>query len=326
MEHFRFFNSVEGDERVYEAQQFAEYFAQFLSSGLYHQDGQPNLKVYADANRKVRVESGSSIIRGHMYKNDSNLLLDISPSHATLDRIDRVVLRYDGTIANRYIKLFVVTGEASASPVPPALIRTNDVYELSLAQIFVGANTGNIDSSDITDERFNQDVCGLTSSLITVPTDELNEDFNQFKTQLNTEFYNWFNDAQLNMDSELFNSELRLVQLNQLGLLHQRYLDGKSTEDMDQGLFFDTLSDTSKIDTTNTSAVINTTDKKIQMGVGNLSSEVVWKPHSVGFVTDKVTHFQTRPVNELIPLTAEALAGQNKINIASVKVTITEVI
>lgn len=325
-EQYRFFNSIEGDKRSYEAKEFAEYFAQFLSSGLFHQNGKPNLKVLTDGtDRKVYAEAGTAIIKGHMYKNTENLYLDIEPSHTTLDRIDRIVLRLDNRVENRYIKAFVLKGIPASVPVAPELTRTDDIYELSLASVLVKANTWTIDSGLITDERLNEDVCGVVSSQITIPTDTIQADFDKFKSQINDEFYTWFNDLVLHSDAEFFNSAIRLLQLNQLEIIMQRYLEGKDTSMMDEGYFFDTLSDTSKIDLEKTSAVINTTDRQIEMGEGNIESVVVWKPHAVGFVTDKVTHFQTRPTNTFIPLTADALGGQNKINVASVKVTITEV-
>lgn len=151
----RFFNSVTGDERTYQAEDFAQFFQNFLGNGFFE-----GLGISAENTINTIVSPGSAFIEGHDYRNTTSLTLVHAPADATHDRIDRVVLRLNKDIEERSIKAFVKTGELGASPAPPALTRNNYVYEISLAQIRIVAGKSYIDSSQITDERGNHEVCG----------------------------------------------------------------------------------------------------------------------------------------------------------------------
>src|SRR5699024_9566578 len=87
-----------------------------------------------------------------------SLTLELADS--TNDSIDRIVLRLDRNTENRYIKSFVKKGTVSTNPKPPSLTRNDYVYELSLAQVRIEAGKSYIDSSQITDERGDIDLCG----------------------------------------------------------------------------------------------------------------------------------------------------------------------
>lgn len=167
MESYKFFNSAAGDPRTYQASDFAEYFASVLSTGLLHENLTPQLAVKASGtDLRTYVEPGEAIMKGHLYQNTENLYLTHSTANATMDRIDRVVLRLDERNEARFIKLFVVEGTPSTTPQAPALTRNSSVYELSLAQVRIRANTSTINPADVTDERLNSNVAGLVHSLI----------------------------------------------------------------------------------------------------------------------------------------------------------------
>lgn len=166
-----FFNSAPGDPRVYQASDFAQYFGKVLSTGLLHVNEVPGLNVKAGgADLRTYVEPGSAIMEGYAYENTANEYLSHSLPEVSLDRIDRVVLRLDKKNANRYIKLFVREGEPASSPVPPTLQRDSLVWELSLAQVRIRANTSTISPTDVFDERLDRTVAGLTFSLISKPS------------------------------------------------------------------------------------------------------------------------------------------------------------
>ena len=175
---YYFFNSAAGDPRTYQAADFAQYFGNVLTSGILSLDGQIGLRVQADGtDMRSYVEPGKAIIKGYAYENDANEYLVHDLPEVTNNRIDRVVLRLDLRNQNRFIKVFVKTGTADASPVPPALQRDNFVYELSLAQILIRANTSTINPADVTDERLNEQLAGIVNSLITVPTQQFQDDW-----------------------------------------------------------------------------------------------------------------------------------------------------
>jgi hypothetical protein len=188
MEISKFFNSAPSDPRTYQASDFADYFGSVLSTGLLHTDNVPALEVKCDGNDlRTYVTPGKAIIQGYLYENTSNLYLDHALPEPTLDRIDRIVLRLDKRNQSRYIKLFVKQGTPSANPVPPDLQRDDFIYELSLAQIRVRANTSTLNPADLIDERLDENLCGLVHSLISIPTNQFQAEWDAFMASVQDE-------------------------------------------------------------------------------------------------------------------------------------------
>ena len=192
MEKFWFFNSAPGDPRVYQAQDFANYFGLVLTSGILAVNNQMGLQVEADGtDMRVYVEPGKAMIKGNAYENTANEYLTVDLPEATENRIDRIVLRHDLTNANRHIKVFVKRGTASA---PPDLQRDNFVYEISLARVLLEANTSTIDPLNITDERMDENLAGIVHSMITVPTSQFQEQWDEwFNTNVPAYEQEWQN-------------------------------------------------------------------------------------------------------------------------------------
>lgn len=187
-ERYLFFNSTPTDERMYHAQDFAQYFGSVLSSGVLHADGIPGIKVTVEPGTlNVVVSEGRAIIKGHLYENTTPLTLAHSIPEPTLDRIDRIVLRLDLTNENRNIKLHVRTGTPATVPTAPDLTRTAFIYEISLARIKVRSNTVQLLPSDLVDERLDTSVSGLVSSLISIPTDQLQNFIDAKRVELGDE-------------------------------------------------------------------------------------------------------------------------------------------
>jgi hypothetical protein len=161
LEESRFFDSVDNDKQ-YTAEQFAEYFRQFLASGVY--DTGTNLQVAATSGMVVSIGYGAAMIDGYGYwlKDNSGGAKTLTIGAAnTQPRIDRIVLRLDKSVGTRSVILAVKAGTPAASPAAPALTRSGNVYEISLAQILVGANVVQITAGNITDERTDTSVCGM---------------------------------------------------------------------------------------------------------------------------------------------------------------------
>lgn len=191
-EKYFFFNSTLNDPRVHDARDFASFYDALLNSGIFHKDGDVKLRVHPNGGMSVRMEAGKAFIKGHHYHNDDDLILNHNAADPELDRIDRVVLRLDNSQENRYIKAFILAGEPSEKPEPPELTREGDIYEISLAQVLVIADSGNITNERIIDERLNESVCGLVSSLISIPTDEIMEQ----RDELERKWQEWFDGIQ----------------------------------------------------------------------------------------------------------------------------------
>lgn len=165
-EMFRFFDSAVGDTREYNADQFGEYFKTLINTGLV-QGALNDLQVTADGlTMKSTIDTGNVFIDGYWYENDLALELEHDVETVGNDRIDRVVIRLDKTVANRFVKAFIVKGTAGVTPTAPALTRTSDVYELSLAQVYITGGQSFIDLVDVTEERGNVTLCPYANSNI----------------------------------------------------------------------------------------------------------------------------------------------------------------
>lgn len=161
LEESRFFDSVEQDKEYY-ADDFAEYFRMFLTSGVW-ETGE-NLKVSPASGLSVNIGYGAAMVQGYGYwlkDNNAGLLAKNFTPAAVLPRIDRVVLRLDTSLQTRRIAIATLAGEPAAAPVAPELTRSGNIYELSLAQVRIGANVLSISAADITDERGDAELCGV---------------------------------------------------------------------------------------------------------------------------------------------------------------------
>lgn len=194
-EKFRFFDSIEGsDERFYTADEFAEYFRLFIRDGIFN--GGENLNVGTDGvDLKTFIKPGYAWIEGYLYKIDTeNLYLEHDTPDPALNRIDRVVIRLDKSLESRFVKAFILKGTPAATPAAPELTRTDNLYEISLAEVNIIAGKSFIEAYQITDERVDNEVCGLVTHL-----------FEQVNT---TEIYNrfeaWMDEKTAEPDGDFF--------------------------------------------------------------------------------------------------------------------------
>jgi hypothetical protein len=143
------------DPGTYDAAQFARVSYAHVKDGYWY--GYLNslaVSAHTPAGMSVDVATGAAWIQGCWYTSDALNTLTIDTAHATLDRIDRIILRKTSTTD---ITAVVLKGTAAASPAAPALTQTTDgTWEISLAQVLVThavtsiAGTG---TTLITDER-----------------------------------------------------------------------------------------------------------------------------------------------------------------------------
>ncbi|KMT21601.1 hypothetical protein [Clostridium cylindrosporum] len=175
-----FFNSVNGD-RKYKSEDFAKYFKSFITNGV--SSAKDSLKVFKKNNTQIEIASGSAVINGYLYLNDSTLIKGISTG---ITRIDRIVLRLD--LVNRTLEIHVKQGSET---IAPTLERNNSIYELSLAKV-------NITGLDFTiiDERSDVNVCGFMGFTGIVDIQEMWNLFNKNISDKNTVWDQWFNSLQ----------------------------------------------------------------------------------------------------------------------------------
>ncbi|MED4017003.1 hypothetical protein [Sutcliffiella cohnii] len=159
MEKYSFFDSIVDDVRFYNADDYANYFRQFLSTGVYKHEDSTNLSVTASGNgMTTTLNIGSAFIEGYLYQNTESLELTHDAAEATTDRIDTIVLRLDKSADNRYIRAFVKKGTPSINPVAPNLTETSLVKEIRIVDVLIVAGKSFIEQSQVTDKRKYVDV------------------------------------------------------------------------------------------------------------------------------------------------------------------------
>lgn len=152
-------------DRVYLAEHFAKYFANFIGNGVFGGNlSELMVSQAATPAMKVEIAQGMGWINGYWYENNGNILLNVDTADGVLDRIDSVVLRWSKV--DRNIKAFIKKGTSAAEPLSPSLQRDDDVYELKLADISIKAGSTNIVQENISDKRFDTNVCGIVTGLI----------------------------------------------------------------------------------------------------------------------------------------------------------------
>lgn len=181
---YGFFDSINGD-RTYNADQISDYFLKLISNGVFATPATA-MQVTATTGLIVNVSAGWGFINCKWVKNDNDYALQLDAADTSFSRIDRVVLHLDISHEHRYITIEIKKGTPAATPTPPTLTRSGDVYELSLAQIAVAANATTITQADITDERPDTSVCGYVTGLI----DQI--DTTNLFAQFTAAFDTWF--------------------------------------------------------------------------------------------------------------------------------------
>lgn len=154
-EHFMFFDSANplAPDRTYNAQEFTDYFKALVTTGIMKKTGN-DLKVQANGDTMIStIDTGVAFLIGRYYENDSLLALAHEIEAVGKSRIDRVVIRMDLNPDARNVKAVVKRGIASGTPASPALTQTNELYEISLAQVLIVGGQTFISPSSITDER-----------------------------------------------------------------------------------------------------------------------------------------------------------------------------
>lgn len=198
MEKSSFFNSVSHD-RVYRAEEWAEYFASFIGNGVFPVPSN-NLQVVAGSGMVVTVKAGKAWINGYFYYNTGDLSLTLPVADGVLNRIDRIVVRWD--LTERLISVVVKSSVPSASPTPPALQRDADAYELCLADITTGAGVTAISQAVITDRRLDPSLCGVVAGVVDqIDTAAFNAQLQAWFTDYKAQSLQEFNDLVSYMES-----------------------------------------------------------------------------------------------------------------------------
>lgn len=192
----RFFNSIDHD-RMYSAADWAAYFASFIGNGVIPMPAD-QLMVTAgeETGLSLSVAPGHAFISGYGYENTAALPLTLATADGSYNRIDRVVVRWSRS--QRQMFVAAVTGTPAATPAAPALTRTADTYEISLARVAVARGATELTQSAITDERGDAAVCGFCSWMFS----EAGQNYDDFWAQFRAQFEEWLAGLDDQLDPE----------------------------------------------------------------------------------------------------------------------------
>ncbi len=180
-------------DRKYNAESFMEWLLPFFTTGVFNNCFQ----VTANNNMTVTVSGGYANIQGRPVVYDSAEIFDLAKASGNMARIDNIVLRRDDT--NRDIYITVQTGAFSNNPTPPDLQRENAIYDLKLAEVYIGVGVIVVTQTNITDTRMNADVCGWVMSTVkeidfTQITAQFDRFFAEYKPRIEEDYNTYAED------------------------------------------------------------------------------------------------------------------------------------
>lgn len=175
-----FWNSNNSD-RLYDADSLSEWLRKFFTTGVFNGD----LEVLSTGGMDVTVQTGYANINGKVRLFDTADTITIAPASGTYPRIDTIVVERNDT--NRAFTIEYVVGDYSGTtPSPTAPVRTANVYQIVLAQIYVGAGVTELTQADVTDTRPDNDLCGWVVGTV----DRV--DVAQMTAQAQADFEAWY--------------------------------------------------------------------------------------------------------------------------------------
>ncbi len=183
MQRSGFFNALLNNgeyDRKYNANDYADNLAVVISNGVLRSTSD-DLRVTRNG-MVVTVGVGRAWINGHYYYNDTPYTFNAVSAPIGGARYDRVFLRLNMGMSVRSISLVYQQGEASNNPTKPAPVREGNIYDLVIADIYIGANATSV---QITDTRGDAGLCGWVYST---------SGDNSFFASLDAAFDEWFKD------------------------------------------------------------------------------------------------------------------------------------
>lgn len=187
-----FFNAIkESDgnyDRTYDASDFASYFSNFVSDGVFISPAD-QLKVSAKTGLTVTVKKGKAFVEGYWFELVEDCDITLPVNSGTQARTDIICVRLNKQ--NRVVELVTKSGVTSTLPTA-----SGTVHELVLAEIVIGVSVTTLTVGNITDRRPDKNYCGFVGALVTdIDTTNL---YNQFTNQFNT----WFEELKKQFGSD----------------------------------------------------------------------------------------------------------------------------
>lgn len=203
MKSFPFTSKVDYDpngypqfDRAVDSAILRNVLKQYVTNGVFPNPS-TNFQVVVnnDTAFTVRVKAGACIINGSTGYEIEDRILTVQAADPSKDRIDTVVLRFNDHTEYRNIDLYVLKGTPASQPTAPELARTQDLWELGVANIFIPAATTVLAQERITDTRLDETRCGYASFFVHIDTqvfyDQIQADLKHFKEVNEAGFEEW---------------------------------------------------------------------------------------------------------------------------------------
>lgn len=203
-ENSGFFNAMNVNgayDRIYNAEDFAAYFANFISSGVFVQPSN-QLLVEAKEGLTVNVKAGKAYINGYWYTLTEDKELVFSPNMTGSTIQCKVVCEHD--ISERVTTVHTKENVTSLLP--------DSKNELVLATFSLPVGVSEITQAMLADRRPDRVYCGFVTGLV----DQI--DINTLLKQDKAQFEEWFED----MKGQLSEDAAGSLQ-NQLDTLKETY-------------------------------------------------------------------------------------------------------
>lgn len=175
-----FFFADNNGDRVYSDTDIAIFYANLFTNGVIATVGNAlRVTESATGGMRVVVKSGAAVLNGRQYYNTDDIAINVPVASTTQNRTDSVILRLD--VPARDITLAYKQGDTSVQ-------QDEEIYELQLATINVGANTVNIFNNNITDKRSDESVCGYSTPYEELAVSGLEQQYQSMLQQIFDEF------------------------------------------------------------------------------------------------------------------------------------------
>lgn len=158
-----------GYDNVLYSADFAEWLHTYFKNGVLVPGGAmitTELQVTQISDTNVEVNNGNMVVNGRTAFVTSPVSFEIDKAGPGMERYDRIVVELNLATTINCFRLSVIQGSMSANPTIPELVRTEEVYQMSLAVI--KSSQSGIET--VTDTREDDSVCGISQVLIGVRT------------------------------------------------------------------------------------------------------------------------------------------------------------
>lgn len=176
-----FWNS-ENSDRLYDANSLGKWLSKFFTTGVMPGDFEvtvTNGLTVSMAGGYVNIDNPDSANPGgkvRLFEDATSFTLTMASS--LYNRIDTIVLERNET--DREITAKAITGTPAETPSPVEPVRTNSIYQLVVAEIYIPVGATSLTNDNITMKRADSNLCGIitgtvANNKILIGTEDLEE-------------------------------------------------------------------------------------------------------------------------------------------------------